>query len=94
MAHCLIEPRVAYCWLAHNVPEVKMDTRAVLEGNEWVLSGSRRFISNGYDVSLYGIYANTDHTMGMAQGTSGFLVPRNSAGLDVIRAMRLWANAT
>jgi acyl-CoA dehydrogenase len=42
-------------------------------------------ISNGYDASLYVVYANTDRSAGMLQGTSSFLVPRDSPGLEVTR---------
>lgn len=86
MAHCLTEPRGASDrWLPYNVPEVNMDTRAVLEGDTWVINGTKQFISNGYDASLYVVYANTDDTVGMQQGTSSFLVPRDTPGLSVTR---------
>ncbi len=86
MAHCLTEPRGASDrWLPYNVPEVNMDTRAVLDGDTWVINGTKQFISNGYDASLYVVYANTDDTVGMAQGTSSFLVPRDTPGLTVTR---------
>jgi len=86
MAHCLTEPRGASDrWLPYNVPEVNMDTKAVLEGDTWVINGRKQFISNGYDATLYVVYANTDDSVGMAQGTSSFLVPRDTPGLDVTR---------
>jgi len=86
MAHCLTEPRGASDrWLPYNVPEVNMDTRAVLEGDSWVINGRKQFISNGFDASLYVVYANTDDELGMQQGTSSFLVPRDTPGLEVTR---------
>jgi len=86
MAHCLTEPRGASDrWLPYNVPDVNMDTRAVLDGDHWVINGRKQFISNGYDASLYVVYANTDDAVGMAQGTSSFLVPRDTPGLEVTR---------
>jgi alkylation response protein AidB-like acyl-CoA dehydrogenase len=86
MAHCLTEPRGASDrWLPYNVPEVNMDTKAVLEGDTWVINGRKQFISNGYDASLYVVYANTDDSVGMQQGTSSFLVPRDAPGLEVTR---------
>ena len=64
MSHCLTEPRGASDrWLPYNVPEANMDTRAVLEGGEWVINGRKHFISNGYDASLYVVYANTDPSL-------------------------------
>jgi len=86
MAHCLTEPRGASDrWLPYNVPEVNMDTKAVLDGDTWVINGRKQFISNGYDASLFVVYANTDDSVGMSQGTSSFLVPRDTPGLDVTR---------
>jgi len=86
MAHCLTEPRGASDrWLPYNVPEANMDTRAVLEDGYWKINGSKQFISNGYDADLYVVYANTDPTVGIWQGTSSFLVPRDTPGLEVTR---------
>ena len=86
MSHCLTEPRGASDrWLPYNVPEVNMDTRAVLEDGQWVINGRKHFISNGYDASLYVVYANTDRAVGILQGTSSFLVPRETPGLTVAR---------
>ena len=57
--------------------------QAVLEGGEWVINGTKQFISNGYDASLYVVYANTNNKVGMQKGTSSFLVPRETPGLNV-----------
>lgn len=86
MAHCLTEPRGASDrWLPYNVPEANMDTKAVQMDGQWVINGRKQFISNGYDASLYIVYANTDPSVGMLQGTSSFLVPRETPGLEVTR---------
>ncbi|MGH9028786.1 MAG: acyl-CoA dehydrogenase family protein, partial [Acidimicrobiales bacterium] len=86
MAHCLTEPRGASDrWLPYNVPETNMDTKAVLGQGHWTIDGRKQFISNGYDASLYVVYANTDDSAGMLQGTSSFLVPRETPGLEVTR---------
>src|SRR6266481_3386476 len=86
LAHCLTEPRGASDrWLPYNVPEAAMNTRAVLKGDEWVINGRKQFISNGYDASLYVVYANTKPGAGMLQGTSSFLVPRGTPGLTIAR---------
>src|SRR5206468_8095416 len=86
LAHCLTEPRGASDrWLPYNVPEAAMQTRAVKKNGEWVINGRKQFISNGYDASLYVVYANTNPKVGMMQGTSSFLVPRNTKGLTVAR---------
>src|SRR5688572_3445723 len=81
-AHCLTEPRGASDrWLPYNVPEAAMQTRAVKQGREWVINGRKQFISNGYDAGLFVVYANTNPNVGMMQGTSSFLVPRDTPGL-------------
>src|SRR5262245_37805926 len=71
--------------VAYNVPEAAMQTRAVKKNGEWVINGRKQFISNGYDASLYVVYANTNPKVGMLQGTSSFLVPRDTPGLTVAR---------
>ncbi len=86
LAHCLTEPRGASDrWLPYNVPEAAMTTKAVKQGNEWVINGRKQFISNGYDAGLYVVYANTNPKVGMLDGTSSFLVPRDTPGLTVAR---------
>jgi alkylation response protein AidB-like acyl-CoA dehydrogenase len=86
LAHCLTEPRGASDrWLPYNVPEAAMQTRAVRDGDSWVINGRKQFISNGYDAGLYVVYANTNPAVGMLQGTSSFLVPRDTKGLTVAR---------
>jgi alkylation response protein AidB-like acyl-CoA dehydrogenase len=85
-AHCLTEPRGASDrWLPYNVPEAAMQTRAEKRGNEWVINGRKHFISNGFDAGLYIVYANTNQKAGVLQGTSSFVVPRDTPGLTVAR---------
>jgi len=84
LAHALTEPRGASDrWLPYNAPEAAMQTRAVRDGDHWVLNGRKQYISNGYDAGLYVVYANTDRTQGMLQGTSSFLIPRDTPGFTV-----------
>ncbi len=86
LAHCLTEPRGASDrWLPYNVPEAAMQTKAVKTDGGWVINGRKQFISNGYDAGLYVVYANTNPKVGMMQGTSSFLVPRDTKGLSVAR---------
>lgn len=86
LAHCLTEPRGASDrWLPYNVPEAAMQTRAVRHKDGWLINGRKQFISNGYDAGLYVVYANTNPDVGMLQGTSSFLVPRETPGLTIAR---------
>jgi alkylation response protein AidB-like acyl-CoA dehydrogenase len=86
LAHCMTEPRGASDrWLPYNVPEAAMQTKAVKSNGGWVINGRKQFISNGYDAGLYVVYANTNPKVGMIQGTSSFLVPRETKGFSVER---------
>ncbi len=86
LAHCLTEPRGASDrWLPYDVPEAMMHTRAVKQGDRWVINGRKQFISNGYDAKLYVVYATTKPGAGMTKGTSCFLVPRETPGFSVAR---------
>jgi alkylation response protein AidB-like acyl-CoA dehydrogenase len=86
MAHCLTEPRGASDrWLPYDVPEAAMTTRAEHRNGRWVLNGRKHFISNGYDASLFVVYACTDPSVGMLSGTGSFVVPRGTPGLEVVR---------
>ncbi len=86
LAHCLTEPRGASDrWLPYNVPEAAMQTKAVKAEGGWVINGRKQFISNGFDAGLFVVYANTNPKVGMLQGTSSFLVPRETKGFTVAR---------
>ena len=86
LAHCLTEPRGASDrWLPYDVPEAMMHTRAEKKGDQWIINGRKQFISNGYDASLYVVYATTTPGAGLTKGTSCFLVPRETRGFSVAR---------
>jgi len=86
LAHCLTEPRGASDrWLPYNVPEASMHTRAVRHRDGWMINGRKQFVSNGYDAGLFVVYANSNPEVGMLQGTSSFLVPRDTPGLTIAR---------
>ena len=54
-------------------------TKAVREGGEWVISGSKMFITNGTWARLALVFARTGEPG--HRGISAFLVPTDSAGL-------------
>ena len=86
IAHCLTEPRGASDrWLPYNVPEAAMQTKAELKDGHWIINGRKQFITNGYDAKLYVVYANTNPKVGIQQGTSSFLIPRDTPGLIPVR---------
>jgi acyl-CoA dehydrogenase len=55
-------------------------TRAEREGNQWVLTGAKRFISNAPVASLYVVFARTGPEPG-TKGLSAFVVPGDAPGL-------------
>jgi len=56
-------------------------TTAVLDGDEYVINGSKTFITNGYLAELVIVVAKTDPKAG-AKGTSLFLVEAATPGFD------------
>jgi alkylation response protein AidB-like acyl-CoA dehydrogenase len=61
-----------------------MRTEARLEGDVYVLNGSKRFITNAGVAGLYTVFAKTDPAAGHA-GISAFLVEAETAGFSVGR---------
>ena len=60
-----------------------MRTRAVRSGEEWVLNGQKRFITNAPDADLFMVFARTDEATEGTQGISVFVVDAASPGLAV-----------
>ncbi|HEX6512191.1 MAG TPA: acyl-CoA dehydrogenase [Chloroflexota bacterium] len=62
-------------------------TTAVLEGDEWVLNGSKVFISH-VDLADFGVVlAKTDPSKRARGGLSAFLVEKNTPGFNVVRTI-------
>ncbi|KAB3523158.1 acyl-CoA dehydrogenase [Corynebacterium sp. zg254] len=59
-----------------------MKTRAVREGDEWVINGSKCFITNGGKSTWYTVMAVTDPEAG-ARGISAFMVHKDDPGFSV-----------
>jgi alkylation response protein AidB-like acyl-CoA dehydrogenase len=57
-------------------------TTARLEGDEWVLDGQKRFISNGSIADLIQVYAREPGTS-RHEGISLFMVPKDAPGFEV-----------
>jgi acyl-CoA dehydrogenase len=60
-----------------------VQTRAVLDGDHYVLNGSKRFITNANKAHLFTVMARTDPAKPGGGGVSAFLVERDLAGLSV-----------
>jgi len=57
-----------------------MKLRAERDGDDWILNGSKLFIANGSIARLFFVTARTDPSVPMAEGTTRFLVPRDTPG--------------
>jgi butyryl-CoA dehydrogenase len=56
-----------------------VQTTAKLEGNEYVLNGTKQWITNGGEAEIYTIIAMTDKSKG-ARGASAFIVEKDTPG--------------
>jgi butyryl-CoA dehydrogenase len=57
-------------------------TIAVLDGDEWVLNGSKIFITNGSYANVFIIIAMTDKSLG-TKGISAFIVEKTDPGFSI-----------
>ncbi len=72
-AFCLTEPGAGS-------DVASLQTRAVKDGDNYVLSGTKHFISNGDVASLYTVFASTAPEQ-KHRGLSCFIVPRETRGI-------------
>ena len=56
-------------------------TKAYLDGDEWVLNGSKIFITNGKEADIYIVFAMTDKSKG-TKGISAFIVEKGTPGFS------------
>lgn len=59
-----------------------LKTKAKKVGNEYIINGSKCFISNGSIANFYVVFANSNPEKGM-RGISAFIVPRETPGVIV-----------
>lgn len=67
-----------------------MDMTAIRDGNHFVLSGEKTWISNGGIADLYCVFARTGEAPG-ARGLSCFLVPADTKGLVIAERLEVIA---
>jgi acyl-CoA dehydrogenase len=78
--------------LAVTEPDVGSDaaslqTRAVREGEEYVLNGQKTWISNAPYAQYFVVFATVDARL-RSKGVTAFLVPRDTEGLTIGRPMK------
>ncbi|HWG25629.1 acyl-CoA dehydrogenase family protein [Actinospica sp.] len=75
----------------HGSDPADMSTRAVRDGGDWILNGSKMWITNGGIADLATVWASTE------EGVRGFLVPRGAAGFtthDIKQKLSMRASVT
>ena len=58
-----------------------MKTKAVKDGDSWIISGSKKWISNAGVSEFYTVLASTDPSKG-AKGISAFIIEKSDAGVS------------
>jgi len=81
------------CAVAVTEPDAGSDvagirTRAVRDGEHWVLNGSKMFITNGVHGDVYFVGAKTDTEAKGSRGISIFIVEKGTPGFRVGRALK------
>ena len=58
-----------------------MQTVAVQDGDDWVIDGSKNWITNGPHADMILVFCCTDRSLG-SRGTTAFIVPKDTEGLS------------
>src|SRR3982074_527187 len=66
-------------------PKAGLKLRAERHGDEWILNGEKCFIANASVGKLFFIDARTDPNAPLKQGTTMFLVPRDTQGFRIVQ---------
>lgn len=80
-AVCVTEPAAG-----SDVAGIK--SRAVKDGNDWIINGSKIFITNGVHGDIYFVAAKTDPTAKGSRGISMFIVEKGTPGFSVGRSLK------
>jgi len=65
-----------------------VQTKAVKDGDDYVLTGTKRFITNAISSQLFTVFARTDPDQAGSRGVSAFLVDADSPGITLSKAYR------
>ena len=77
-AYCVTEPTAG-----SDVAAIM--TRATKKGNQWILNGSKMWITNGGKANWYFVLAKSDATASAGKAFTGFIVDGNSPGITIGR---------
>ena len=73
-AYCLSEP-------SSGSDASNMTTLAVRDGSDFVLNGTKSWITNGGEAGVYLVYALTNTSVAKSRGITAFLIPADTPGL-------------
>lgn len=68
-------------------------TRAVLDGDEWVIDGEKWFSSHARFSTFLVVLAVTDPDAPPHQRASMFVVPADTPGIEIVRNVNVWGHA-
>ncbi len=74
-----------------------LTTRAVLDGDEWVINGHKWFTSNGHAADFYIVMCRTaedDGAGGSNDKMTQIIVPRETPGVNIVRGVPVWGKAS
>jgi len=58
-------------------------TTATRDGDDWIINGSKNFITNGHRAGVFVILARTDPNVDKTKGISAFVVERGAPGFEI-----------
>ena len=74
-----------------------IQTRAVLDGDEWVINGHKWFTSNGHAADFYIVMCRTadaDDPGSANEKMTQIIVPRKTPGVNIVRGVPVWGKAS
>lgn len=71
--------------IPHTDPKTRFRTHAKRVEGGWVINGMKQFISNGNRSGLYVLFAQSETGKNLAQGSSCFLIERDTPGFTIGR---------
>ncbi len=74
-----------------------LTTRAVLDGDEWVINGHKWFTSNGHAADFLIVMCRTadpDDPSGQNEKMTQIIVPKDAPGVNVVRGVPVWGRAS
>ena len=68
-------------------------TKAVRDGNHYVLNGSKRYITNADKATIFTVMARTDQNTPGPKGLSAFIVERDTPGVTIGKPEKIFEDA-